>query len=375
MTEKAPFSWLRKISAHLQEYDQVPLFGHSGSFDWAEFSNLAATRLSIPQFEFHPGEEQWREFANLGEGLGSNPVALPIKVGPLNGSAFWIMPKESVNKLTSWMMNGQIKARPLSSETLTTGFYRYLALQLLDAASTLQPFDKTAILLSEPSQMPETDAFCIDIEIRFDNQTCWGRLAIEPQLQASWSEFFSHPPAETVISSHAQSVELTLGVKVGSALLNQDELASLKQGDFLILDQGSYDPRKSQGAAYITLGSKPLFQVKIKQNKIQLIDYAFIYEDPMAENTTPEFDHEATQLPEATGEAVSLKDLPVHITIELSRVRITLEKLLQLTPGNLIELPIHPEQSVKLTVNGQLVGQGELVHLGETLGVRILNLS
>jgi len=95
----------------------------------------------------------------------------------------------------------------------------------------------------------------------------------------------------------------------------------------------------------------------------------------MAEHNTPEFEHEATQFSEAEGQPISLKELPVHLTVELSRIRITLEKLMELTPGNLIELPIHPDQAVKLTVNGQLVGNAELVHLGETLGIRILNLS
>jgi len=378
VTEKAPFFWARKIASHLQENDQIPLFGHAPSFDWDQFSKLAATRLGIPHFEVRLSNQEWRDAHLLSEGLGSNPIVIPIKVGPLNGSAFWIMPKESVAKLTSWMMNGQIKARPLSSEILTTGFYRYLSLQILDVVSSLQPFEKTSILVSEPSELPEMDAFCADVEISFDNQTCWGRLAIEPQLQKSWAEFFSHPSTENILSTHSKTIELTLGIKVGAVLLQQNEWETLKAGDFIVLDTGSYDPRKHQGAATIMLGLSPLFQVKVKQNKLQLIDYASIYEDPMAEYT-PEIpeptDHEATLLPGAEEQPISLKDLPIHLTIELSRIRITLEKLMELSPGNLIELPIHPEQVVKLTVNGQLVGHAELVHLGETLGIRVLNLS
>jgi len=375
VTDKVPFFWIRKIASHLKEQDQVPLFGKGPAFDWTRFSEEIATRLSVPHFAFRPKAQEWREAHLLGDGLGTNPIVIPLKLEPLSGSAFWIMSKESIAKLTSWMMNGQSKARPLSSEILTTGFYRYLSLQILDTASTLQPFDKTSILLSEPSDLPETDAFCVDIEISFGDQICFGRLAIEPQLQKSWSEFSSHPSAETILSSHAKSIELTLGVKVGSTSLQLDEWDTIKEGDFIPLGSEGYDARKRQGAAYLMLGSSPLFQIKVKQNKIQLIDYAFIYEDPMAEHNTPEFEHEATQFSEAEGQPISLKELPVHLTVELSRIRITLEKLMELTPGNLIELPIHPDQAVKLTVNGQLVGNAELVHLGETLGIRILNLS
>ncbi|HEV7737332.1 MAG TPA: FliM/FliN family flagellar motor switch protein, partial [Chlamydiales bacterium] len=68
------------------------------------------------------------------------------------------------------------------------------------------------------------------------------------------------------------------------------------------------------------------------------------------------------------------KELPMNVTVELARLRITLEKLIQLVPGNMIELPIQPDQPVHLTVNGQVIGKAELVQLGETLGIRILEI-
>jgi flagellar motor switch protein FliN/FliY len=53
----------------------------------------------------------------------------------------------------------------------------------------------------------------------------------------------------------------------------------------------------------------------------------------------------------------------------------TVDHLMKLSPGNFLELPIHPEQGVNLTVNGQKIGRGELVYLGEQLGIRILELA
>ena len=74
------------------------------------------------------------------------------------------------------------------------------------------------------------------------------------------------------------------------------------------------------------------------------------------------------------GEAIALKELPIYVTVELARLKISLDKLMHLNPGNMLELPIHPNQSVTLTINGQKVGRAELVYLGETLGLRILEL-
>ncbi len=268
MTEKAPFFWLRKIAAHLQDYDQIPLFGQAPSFDWEKFSSQAESRFGVTGLKLRPAEQQWRTSELLSEGLGSDAIVLPVKVSPLSGSAFWIMPKQSIVKLTSWMISGQIKVRPLSADILMAGFYRYLGLQLLDVASNFEPLNKITPVISAHSQLPETDAFCIDVEIEFGDNTCWGRLAIEPELQKSAAKFFSHPSAPSILSSVASATELTLGVKVGSIQLDPSAWDGVNEGDFIALDEGGYDARKHQGAAYLTLGESTLFQIKIKQNKI-----------------------------------------------------------------------------------------------------------
>jgi flagellar motor switch protein FliN len=66
------------------------------------------------------------------------------------------------------------------------------------------------------------------------------------------------------------------------------------------------------------------------------------------------------------------KDIPMTITVEAGRLEMSAEKLIALRPGNMLELPSRPETGVSLVVNGKRVGKGELIRIGETLGVRIL---
>lgn len=366
---KALQPWIRKIATHLQSYDQVPLFGHAPSFDWDRFSVLLASRFGVKNLSIRAEKQQWRSAEELKEGLGGHVLVMPLKVGPLEGSAFWMMPREEIAKFTSWMMHGQSKTRPLSSEILSEGFYRYLLLQALDVTSGLDPMKRLAPLLSEESPMPESDALCVDIEIEFEERSCWGRLAIEPTLHKSWISHFAAIPADYIPSAAAKSVELTVGVKVGSSLITQSEWGGVQEGDVLLLDRGGYDPRKSQGAAYFMLGSIALFQVKVKHNKLEFLDYATSFEEEMDNKMKSE---PLQPLPPVNDEVAAIKEVPLQITVELVRMRITLEKLMQLAPGNVMELPIQPEQGVNLSVNGQVIARAELVHLGEALGVRIL---
>lgn len=70
--------------------------------------------------------------------------------------------------------------------------------------------------------------------------------------------------------------------------------------------------------------------------------------------------------------AMAIQEVPLHVVVEAGRLKMSLRQLLDLAPGNLLELGITPESGVNLVVSGKVVGRGELIRVGETLGVRIL---
>jgi flagellar motor switch protein FliN len=67
-------------------------------------------------------------------------------------------------------------------------------------------------------------------------------------------------------------------------------------------------------------------------------------------------------------------DLPVTLVIELGRVNLTLSRLADLKPGDVVELGRHSREPVELTANGKLVARGELVQMDDELGVRVTNV-
>jgi len=71
---------------------------------------------------------------------------------------------------------------------------------------------------------------------------------------------------------------------------------------------------------------------------------------------------------------VKPEEISVNVIIEVGQLKMNVQKLIELQPGNLLELGIHPEKGVDLTVNGRRVAKGELLRIGDTLGVRILEL-
>jgi flagellar motor switch protein FliN/FliY len=355
--------YLRKISETLLKHDAIPLFGNTPSFDFKRFSSLLASRFGVQHLSVNAKEQGWKKENEIKAGLGRNLMTIPLGLTPLEGTIFWIMPEADIAKLTAWMLHGKTKTRALSSELLQEGFYRYLLLETLDALQNEETFQGLTLHLSEDGSPFETASFCIDVEISFEKQSCWGRLVLPPVFRKSWVRHFASRAPH--LSETAKKTEVFAHVKTGSVTLTLKEWKGLSEGDFVLLDEGGYDARKSMGAALLTFGDTPLFNVKIKHNKIEILDYAFYYEEPMTEKSRPAGSKE---------EMASMKEMPLSVSVELARLRITLDQLMQLKPGNMLELPIQSDQDVALTVNGQKVGRAELVYLGEALGIRILEI-
>jgi flagellar motor switch protein FliN len=77
--------------------------------------------------------------------------------------------------------------------------------------------------------------------------------------------------------------------------------------------------------------------------------------------------------PTATSESSPL-DVPVTLTVELGKVNLTLNRLADLRPGDVVELGRHSREPVELTSGGRLVARGELILIDTELGVRVTHV-
>jgi type III secretion protein Q len=69
-----------------------------------------------------------------------------------------------------------------------------------------------------------------------------------------------------------------------------------------------------------------------------------------------------------------IDDIPVKLLFELGRVELSLAEVRQLAPGALIPVPRLLEENVDISANGRRIGRGNLVQIGNNLGVRITRL-
>jgi flagellar motor switch protein FliN/FliY len=350
--------------------------------------------------------------------MGSHPELLYFHFSPLEGSLCWVMDKSDLEALLTLLLTQRPKSLSPLDPDFTKGFYQFVAAQTLELLNQLDFDNNLSPSVTVSTELPTQDSLCVDVKMTIDSKTVMGRAIIPPELRQSWKERYADRKlAPDYSSSLGQKIQVIIHLEAGKTVLTQKEWKDLSPGDFLILDQCTLEPEVDKGRIMMTVDNVPMFRARLKQGNIKILEYPLFHavEAPMIskddEFDDTEFDEEfdeetfeegvqeeepmhqpepaaahaedeeleqapppVTSAPSEKKASIKPEELPIQVVIEVGRLQMSIQKLMELQPGNTLELDIHPEDGVDLVVNGRRVGKGELLKIGETLGVRVLDL-
>ncbi len=385
---------LKTLEHALEETQAIPLWGSPPLFPWESFSEALSNALEQKELTVSHRKTEWLSQKELTEGMGDTPSVQAFSLSPLPGAFLWVMPKKSQEALVQQLLTKTDKEKKLSDAALQEGFYNFICLNILDTFNQKSPYGNLTASLSEGTELPEEGALCTDISIECDGITLWGRVICPRETHASFKSHFSMDNPPFLSDPSFATLPLDLQLAVGSTSLSAKQWKSASIGDFILLDRCTYDIEHSRGNAALTLGDTPLFDARIKEGEVKILEYALFQEEkPMTEEhppeetpppeapETPEMENTSPDAPlwsskngEEDDSLLSSKEIPITLTVEVGRFKMPLSKVTQLKPGNVLDLALGSQPTVHLTVGGKRVAKGELVHLGEALGVKILNL-
>jgi len=201
------------------------------------------------------------------------------------------------------------------------------------------------------------------------------------------------------------SVRTWLRAEIGRAELTPRDLAGLRTGDVVLVDEVTARPdRGGGGVARLRVGrglsgwieselqlEADRFRARLDRFVLapaprEMQDAAGAEARSQAPEADPEMDpvtNPSMHLPgEGESEHVSengegvdlLNDIPLQVAVELGRVPVSAEEVIGLKVGQVIDLNRVPGEPVEMSVNGKVVARGELVEIEGHLGVRILSL-
>lgn len=69
-----------------------------------------------------------------------------------------------------------------------------------------------------------------------------------------------------------------------------------------------------------------------------------------------------------------IHDIPVKMTVELGRTKMTIKELLRLSQGSVVTLEGLAGEPLDILINGYLIAQGEVVVVSDNFGIRITEI-
>ena len=70
-----------------------------------------------------------------------------------------------------------------------------------------------------------------------------------------------------------------------------------------------------------------------------------------------------------------IKDIPVTVRAVLGRTRMTIDHILRLGPGHIVELDSIHGEPIDIYANDTFIARGEVVVVGEQFGIRVTEIA
>nr|WP_254214421.1 type III secretion system cytoplasmic ring protein SctQ [Burkholderia multivorans] len=200
---------------------------------------------------------------------------------------------------------------------------------------------------------------------------CHGALLFDaPDALAVF--FASAPAAPPDVATLYANLPVPLAFELGRTALTAAELADVVAGDIIAIEHWRAHEQDLLCVAYVR--AAPAWEITGRPAGNRLTVQR-IREMPLEPPRTDSASAAAPDAPPADAPR-SLDGLAVDLRFELPPTSMPLGELGTLQPGAVIELPHGINQSViHLVANGMLIGTGQLIAVGQKLGVRVVTLT
>jgi flagellar motor switch protein FliN/FliY len=398
------------------------------SFPWEELSNQLKKIFGC-DVSITPKDVEWKARGDLFKQIVAPLFPIAVAIPGISGQLVILLSRGDIERLMTHVLHIDMPTLLKQDPSFFDQFAVFFSAELIACAQGIPALKSLSPRLTTRQETESAGSLCRDIDIQIQGEKALCRLIITPEFLESWKTVRSGNEAEATPSSLAE-IDITVSVEAGRTFLTPNEIASLQVGDFLLIDHPFFIPSSPKARVFLTHNGHPLFRAKVQDGNVKILEMplqheAFLplgglsmstkepipqndeetpnpelAEDPspsppqepgeqgLSEESPFEGEEEAEEQEEtpmteeeardATGmapglskEPIDISQLPLTVVVELTELTMSIDKLTSLQPGNLLDLDIRPENGVMLVVNGKVVGTGELVLIGDNVGVRI----
>ncbi|WP_160113673.1 type III secretion system cytoplasmic ring protein SctQ [Phyllobacterium salinisoli] len=170
------------------------------------------------------------------------------------------------------------------------------------------------------------------------------------------------PPAQNTIGD---DIPVPLQIMAGRQSLSYAELTSLRPGDIVLIDEA----REDQAEALLA----NRYAARALRGPDGFRAAGSWHKSNHNQGTIMEAKSRPSGKPQAKD--IDLDDLPVELVFEIGRRELTLGEIRQLAEGSVLLTAPGVDSAVDILANGRRIGKGDLVKIGEGLGVRVVRIA
>ncbi|PIS01304.1 MAG: hypothetical protein COT84_03030 [Chlamydiae bacterium CG10_big_fil_rev_8_21_14_0_10_35_9] len=342
--------WNTQIQEKIQNIVEVPV--GIDAFSWDRFSKEFSEKFELEGLKIEPLKTYWltpEEFESLSH---NENFFIEMAAQPILENCYLFMDQEEISKIISWALFKKEEGSSFSSELLQEGFYRYMVLETLDIIEQDNLCQGLSFKITQETAEIKEACLVIDLQITYLQKTCFAKVFLTKGFIDSWDNQIKSTIDFTKLPV-TESLNLNFKALIAETAVSENILETITPGDVILLDKTYYDSKLHQGFVLLQLENTPLFQAKLKQDKIKIIGPAFSEEELNEE----------------------VQDLPLNLHVEIGSFKIPFKQLMTLEEGETIDLPHNIEQDIDLTLNGNYLGKGELIKVGEAFGIRVTEMT
>lgn len=159
-------------------------------------------------------------------------------------------------------------------------------------------------------------------------------------------------------------------VELGWVDLPLAELRSLRPQDVVLPDYSWTTATRREALIRIA----PRFGIRVGRDDDGML-HALTGVEPMEQQSMRDSMAPNDRAGEDTGQPAALSEITLRLSFDLGHLETTLGDLSSVTVGHVFNLGLAPQAAVQLRINGWHVGEGEIVEIGDRLGIAVTRFS
>ncbi len=330
---------------HLSDLEK-DMIGEIGNISMGAAATALSTILGREVKITIPRVEEMK-FGDLGEGMKGEQVVVTIEyINGLSGLNVLVLPKDVVAIIADLMMGGTGEVENVELDDVKLSAVSEAMNQMMGSAATaMSDFFKTRVDISPPK---------VEVMNFDDPNTKFPPIEDDPEKSIVKVEF------DLEIEGLPKSKFFQV---IGSELVKQ------MYDMFMKVKGHEEQPAPQQSApAQAPVSTAPAQAIVPPPSTAQPVTAQPVQFQELSGAPAPS----ASKIPAEKLEL--LFDVPLRITVELGRTKMTLKQVMELSVGSLIELDKLTGEPVDILVNGKLIARGEVVVIDENFGVRITEI-